>query len=468
MKLKTAPLLFILFSTSLLKSQVISCGAAHTLSICKDSTVSAWGSNSCFQLGTDTILGSRNTPIHVNNLTGIISVAGGGAHSLALKNDSTIWAWGNNQYGQLGIGSYGNSISIPVEVAGLTDIIAISAGSEHSLALKSDGTVWAWGRNCYGQLGDSSLLNRNLPTQVTSLSGIIAIDAGFFHSLVLKNDSSIFSWGENYYGCLGDSTNSSKPYPVQVKNLTGISSISAGYLYSLALKNDGTVWAWGTNDSYQLGDPVCSCLSRNIPGKVTSLTNISSITSGGSHSIAIRNDKTLWTWGNNYSGQLGEGTNTNKVYPEQITLLNESVDMSAGQSFSIALKEDRTLWSFGHNGYGQLGDSSNVSQSNPTQINSICPILSVNNEIIDATIEHLQFVIYPNPGDGLFTLQLDNPYGRILPIPLEIYNILGEEVFQTEITDIKSKIDLSTKANGLYFMKLYDGEYIHTEKIIKK
>ncbi|MFN3532324.1 MAG: carboxypeptidase regulatory-like domain-containing protein [Candidatus Brocadia sp.] len=187
-------------------------------------------------------------------------LAGGGHHSLALKPDGTVWAWGQNDFGQLGNGTTSDS-TIPVQVLsvpGKTDnfsgATAITGGWSYSVALKSDSTVWAWGRNDFGQLGNGTTSDSTVPVQVSNLSGVLAIAGGGFHSLGLKSDGTVWAWGDNSYGQLGNGTTSNSTVPVQVKNLSGIVVIAGGGFHSLGLKSDGTVWAWGRNDFGQLGD----------------------------------------------------------------------------------------------------------------------------------------------------------------------------------------------------------------------
>jgi hypothetical protein len=155
-------------------------------------------------------------------------------HSLALKDDGTVWAWGYNGYGQLGNGTNTDS-NVPVQVSGLTGITAIAWGGSHSLALKNDGTVWAWGYNGYGQLGNGTNTDSNLPVQVSSLTGITVIAGGSRHSLALKNDGTVWAWGYNGYGQLGNGTNTDSNVPVQVSGLTGITAIAGGGYHSLAI-----------------------------------------------------------------------------------------------------------------------------------------------------------------------------------------------------------------------------------------
>ena len=195
----------------------------------------------------------RTTPVPVSNLANVIAIAGGSSHSLALKADGTVWAWGANWYGQLGDGTTTDKTT-PVQVSNLSDVIILAAGDYHSLALKSDGTLWAWGYNYNGQLGDGTRTNRTTPVPVSDLSDVIAIAGGSSHSLALKSDGTVWAWGDNDYGQLGDSTNTNSNTPVPVSNPANVIAIAGGYYHTIALKSDGTVWAWGDNYYGQLGD----------------------------------------------------------------------------------------------------------------------------------------------------------------------------------------------------------------------
>ena len=205
---------------------------------------------------------------------------------------------------------------LPVQVIGLSGVTEIAAGGHHSLALKSDGTVWAWGNNLSGQLGIGSTTDSPVPVQISEFSGVTAIIGGGFHSLALKSDGSVWAWGYNNYGELGDGTSTNRYTPVQVPGLTGIQSIAAGGHHSLAVKNDGTVWAWGNNGNGRLGDG--TTIDRNSPVQVNGLTNVISIAAGGCHSLALKSDGTVWSWGYNNYGQLGDGTNTDRSSPVEV------------------------------------------------------------------------------------------------------------------------------------------------------
>ena len=282
-------------------------------------------------------------------------IAAGQYYSLAVKTDGTLWGWGGNSFGQLGDGTTINR-HLPVQIGtGFSDIAAFY---RHSLALKSDGTLWAWGDNWRGTLGDGTTTDRHSPVQIGT--GFSKIAAGGNHSLALKSDGTLWAWGYNYYGQLGDGTTTDRYSPVQIG--TGFSKIAAGFSHSLALNSDGTLWAWGDNPNGQLGDGTTT--DRYFPVQIG--TGFSDLAAGAFHSLAIKSDGNLWAWGHNDRGQLGDGTTTDRHSPVQIGNGFSKIDASWGHS--LALKSDGTLWAWGENPAGQLGDGTTTERHSPVQI----------------------------------------------------------------------------------------------------
>lgn len=452
------PFIVVFFSQKLF-SQTIACGSAHTIMICNDSTINAWGWNANGELGNGTNVNS-SFPVSVNFLTQIIGITAGSFHSLSLKNDSTVWVWGNNQYGQLGNGTNINS-NVPIQVNSLTDIIAIAGGYGHSLALKSDSTVWTWGENNYGQLGNGSNADSNLPGQITNLTGIIAVAAGQYHSLALKSDGSVWAWGFNLYGSLGNGNNINSNIPVQTSSLTGITGIAAGAYYSLALRNDGTVRAWGQNSFGQLGNG--NSFNSNFPVSVSLLTAITAIACGGYHSLALKNDSTVWLWGNNSEGQLGNGTTGGiSNVPLQANIISGVTAIAGGSQHSIAFKYNDTLWAWGRNVEGQLGIGNYTDSNTPLQVTSLCQTITEINEITEAA----GIAIFPNPSSGLFTISMEDVAGQMGDGEIEIYNSLGELIFSSRLRTPDSRLDLSSQPPGIYFCKIISGTQVFTQKLI--
>ena len=358
---------------------VLGAGGYHSILLNTDTTVWAWGYNNYGQLGDGTNT-KRANPEQVqaapnNPLVNIKTIAAGCYHNLAIKSNSTVWAWGYNTYGQLGNGSNTDS-KVPVQVTGLSNIEVVSAGFYHSLAIKSDGTVWAWGNNNAGQLGNNSTSSSNIPVQVKDtnnnpLTNVVAIATGDDYSLALKSDGTVWAWGWNGYGQLGDNSTTNSKIPVQVKDsnnspLTNIVAITAGYYHSLALKSDGTVWAWGRNNNGQLGNN--SKTDSIFPIQVNGLANIKAVASKYSHSIALNNAGQVYTWGYNSNGQLGDNTNIDKLIPILVNNITNVTKIETGHYHSLALKTDGTLWAWGCNQQGQLGKSPMTDSFVPIQV----------------------------------------------------------------------------------------------------
>ncbi|MDR2018958.1 MAG: hypothetical protein LBQ00_08890 [Syntrophobacterales bacterium] len=242
-------------------------------------------------------------------------LAAGGYHSLALDKGGMVWAWGKNSFGQLGDGTK-TSRRTPVKVPGLSDVTVahLTAGSYHSLALDSNGTVWAWGKNSSGQLGNGTKTNRTAPAQVKGLSGVTvtAIAAGGDHSLAIKEDGTALAWGRNKFGQLGDGTKINRLIPTPVVNLTA-KALTAGWYHSLAVEDNGDVLAWGRNNNGQLGDGTIK--NSLIPVQVE-LSDVAALTAGSSHSLALKDNGTMKTWGGNGNGQLGDGPTKMRSIPK--------------------------------------------------------------------------------------------------------------------------------------------------------
>jgi alpha-tubulin suppressor-like RCC1 family protein len=315
-------------------------GDSHTVVLKQDGTVWTMGDNSYGQLGNGEKGGHSAEPARVESLKGVVAIAAGGAYSVALQQDGTVWAWGYNGSGQLGNDSTGQS-SIPLRVKGLSNITAIAAGSSHMLALKKDGTVWAWGNNRLGQLGSDSRSLVLTPVRVSALQDVAAIAAGGYHSVALKGDGTVWTFGYNGYGQLGNGVSSPKSslFPLQVSGLSNIRSVAAGINHTVALGQDHTVWAWGNNDVSQLGNGAISSVAT-VPTRVNGLSNVTDITAKADHTLALMQDGTVWAWGDNGSGRWGNGISMNgSSTPVQMRGFSSTIAVAAvGNPATLAMQ----------------------------------------------------------------------------------------------------------------------------------
>ncbi len=342
-------------------------GGAHAVALKSDGTVWTWGDNGAGQLGN----GERiftTTALVPNAGGGFAAVAAGGRHSLALKSDGTVAASGNNDYGQLGDGTSVSHTTFQ-PVAGLTGVAQVSAGYYHSVARKSDGTVWTWGLDYLGRLGTGPDAGDALaPAQVTSLANVVAISAGGGHTLALRADGTVWAWGDNTYGQLGDGTTTARFLPVQVPGLTDVVEVAAGYDHSLARKRDGSVLAWGSNYAGHLGDGTTT--DHPTPARVVGLSGVVQLSAGNSFSAALTSDGSVWMWGADFDAQLGDGTFDQQLVPERLTGLVNVARISAGNSHTLALKSDGAVVAWGTNAFGELGDG--------TLADRVAPVVAVH------------------------------------------------------------------------------------------
>lgn len=445
-----------LLGQGIAKAQSISGGTGHSVAVCADGTLSAWGLNDQNEIGQGMLSSNgcfcEATALPIPVLTGVSRVGAGGSHTLALMNNGTIKAWGRNFDGELGNAMQTTSgcyceMSI-VDVLGMTDVIAVASGNISSHALKNDGTVWGWGGDNFGQLGDG---NANLtgcfcelnPVQAVGLTGITAIASGSFHMLALKSDSTVWTWGSNSNGQLGDGTTNSSATPTQIA-ISDVVGIAAGQNFSYALKSDGSVWAWGDNSWGQLGVG-----GGMVPTQVAGINNVIAIANSFNHAIALKNDSTVWTWGANYSGQLGNGTTNNSPTPAQVQGLTGVVALGGTMgNFCLAVKADGSVWSWGDNTWGSVGNGSTTNELTPVLVQGLCslPTQIEKNDLA-------AFTIFPNPvqSGSYLNLTTDEDLKGGL-VDLKIYNSMGAKVFASAFIG-QGKIFLPLPT-GIYFVTL--------------
>jgi alpha-tubulin suppressor-like RCC1 family protein len=290
---------------------------------------------------------------------------GGYQHSVRVKQDGTVWAWGENNQGQLGDGTITRRL-LPVQVPDLHGVTALAAGQTHTVALRQDGTVWAWGFNGSGQLGDGTTARRLLPVQVPDLHGVTALAAGQSYTVALRQDGTVWAWGDNANGHLGDGTTTRRLLPVRVPSLNGVTALAAGNFHTVALRQDGTVWTWGHNIHGQLGNGTTT--GSTTPVQVPDLHGVTAVAAGNGHTVALRQDGTVWAWGFNSGGQLGNGTATGSASPVQVPDFHGVTALSARYLHTVALRQDGTVWAWGTNSNGQLGDGTTTLRRSPVQV----------------------------------------------------------------------------------------------------
>jgi alpha-tubulin suppressor-like RCC1 family protein len=332
-----------------------------------------WGNNSYGRLGTNDAL-SRTTPVTTfAGGTNWKQVAGGDSHTAAIKTDGTLWTWGRNNRGQIGDDTLTNRSTPVTTFAGGTNWKQVACGSQHTAAIRGAGELWVWGRNGYGQLGDNTTTGRLTP--VTTFAGGTnwkQVGAGRFSTYAVKTDGTLWAWGVNSYAQLGiNAGGTSRSTPITTfAGGNNWKQVSGGYNFAAAIKNDGTLWSWGRNDGGQLG--INDVNTRSTP--VTTFAggnNWSDISNlcGSRYNSAIKTDGTLWTWGRNSYGNLGDNTTTDRLTPVTTfsggTNWKQVANGGSNSGHTAAIKTDGTLWIWGLNTSGQLGDNTTVSRQTP-------------------------------------------------------------------------------------------------------
>lgn len=349
----------------------VSVGVWSSYALKSDGTVWAWGNNGSGRLGDNTTT-SRLVPTQISTLSSIIDIASGEAHGLALKSDGTVWSWGRNNVGQLGDGTITTRKS-PVQVPNLNNVISIAANEDSSFALKSDGTLMAWGSNSYKKLGIGNITSsQKSPVPVHNLSNVTKMTMGLKNGAAIKQDGSLWTWGQNDNGQIGDNTIIDRNSAVQVTALNSVVFVAAGNLNMMAIKSDGTVWNWG---EYKTNGSIDYTQYREP--HLVPINNARFIATNQGRAFVIKNDNTLWAFGYNIGGKNGIGDITYEIadlIPAQVVLsdlVTPLVDVdyvTAGANHALAVKTDGTVWAWGLNTESQLGDGTTVTSPYAKQV----------------------------------------------------------------------------------------------------
>lgn len=368
------------------------------LAVKQDGSVWGWGANDFGQTGDQTIVSPRAIPVQAIGLTQAVAAAPGANHSLVLRQDGTVVSWGLNELAVLGYAT-GQLSLVPQTIPGLANIVKVTAALRHSLAVRNDGSLWVWGTGLYGEIGDGTAqTGRQSPIQVPGLTGVVDAAVGDDSSLALTSDGNVWAWGSNTYNQLGDGTTNDRLSPVQVPGLSGITAVSINFHAGLALKNDGTVWTWGTLHGGGMGDGTTS--AKPLPVPVSGLSGIVAISAGAWHCLALKNDGTVWSWGQNNYGQVGDGTTVNRLVPVRVPLPRPAVAISAGSNNSAVLLDDGTVATWGTSTFGQLGNG--ITSNTPLP----APVLSP--DAADLTVALTDSGPAANGGTVVYTITITN------------------------------------------------------------
>lgn len=432
----------------------VSTGADFCVAIKPDGRIYAWGHNESGQLGIGTF-DNKMVPTQVGEDSDWNAVTAGSGFVVALKTNGTLWVWGRNDFG-LGGGS-GTTSNIPLQVGTDADWRFVNAGGAHSLAIKTNGTLWGWGRNSFGQLGNGTFTNTNVPVQVGTATNWKTVSTGTFHSLAVKSDNTLWSWGYNFSGQLGNGTagfGTELNMPAQIMGIVvnEWKCIDAGGSHSLAITEEGRLWVWGKNSNYALGINDGSTY-KSLPTLISSATDWKIASGGINHTLAIKENNTLWGWGENISGQLGDGSVLNRVAPVQIGTATDWTFIDGGEQYSAFLKGG-SLLSTGSNMYGQLGLGNAVSHNTPQTVT--CPILNVKD------YSEMPFVIYPNPVTEILHLQNSK---NIEIDAIQIVDLAGKILMKN--SENVSSINVQQLQHGMYLLQIYCGGEKFDFKFVK-
>jgi|GEM_PF-4448747 len=339
-------------------------GFGMTMAIQEDGSLWEWGRIISDTSGSG--MSNRYSPVRIMN--NVASVSIGMTHAAAILNNGNLQTWGDNAMGQLGDGSFAYRSS-PTSI--LENVIAVSAGSNHTMAIQSDNSLWGWGSNLNGQIGNGEQgfdARRNSPVHI--MDDVIAVSAGDSHTMAIRSDNSLWGWGNNGMGALGDGTNISQNSPMHI--MDNVIAVAAGVNRTMAIRSDGTLWAWGVNGDGGLG--IGSVTSARLE-PIQIMDNVVAVSLGSTHSIAVRNDNSVWAWGSNFFGQVGDGTTQQQLSPAVVNITNDAGEViqnakiaSAADAHTVVVTIDRRLYTWGFNNHGQLGSGTPGNSLEPVRV----------------------------------------------------------------------------------------------------
>jgi len=354
-------------------SVVVSAGGGSTVAI-RNGELWAWGDNRQGQLGDGTTT-QRSSPVRIGSETDWVYVSVGSNFAMGIRADGSLWAWGNNGQGRLGDGTT-TGHRVPIQVGTETNWATVAAGSNFTIATRTDGSLWAWGANGSGQLGDGTTTQHTRPTQIGTETAWALVSAGSAYTMAIRADGSLWAWGSNGSGQLGDGSTIQRTAPVRVGFETNWTSVTTGASHTIAIRADGSLWAWGNNIWGELGDGTTT--HRTSPIQIGTETDWATVDASNAFTVAVRTDGTAWAWGGNREGQLGGGSWNGSVNstPRQVGTATNWTAVTTGSLFFenvqrvhvMGIRADGTLWGWGSNGLGQIGDGGRAARFSPVQI----------------------------------------------------------------------------------------------------
>ena len=433
-------------------------GDYHVVSIKSDGSLWGWGSSDIGQLSNTNLV--NPTLFQIGTATDWLKVSTGPYNTFIIKNNGTLWAMGDGRYGLLGNGSTTTINPTLQQIGTATNWQKISASSDMTIGLKTDGTIWGWGQNDQYEMGNNTCCTNQLtPIQIGTANHWVDIETSRGASVfALKNDGTIWGWGLNLAGLLGNSTVMARSIPTQLNADTDWASIHVGAAHILALKTNGTLWAWGGGEYGQTGDNFPSSYYRDTPTQVGT-SAWSKVFAGWKVSFGIKPDGTLWAWGLNDVGQLGIGNTTNQFTPVQVGTDTDWVDVVSGGSgndqFTIATKSDGTVWVWGDNQGGQYG---NGTVGNPVYVPTLMTGLCATLRTDEFQQENV-FTMYPNPAKDVVNLAYNLTDTNAI---VSIYDVTGRLVHEVALDSVSGtrELNVSSYPAGLYMLVVKQADTI--------
>jgi alpha-tubulin suppressor-like RCC1 family protein len=402
----------------------------HSFAATPNNRLWAWGDNALGQLGKNyNFQVFSPVLIDIGPDWGIIEANYG--NSAAIKTDGFLYIWGSNNHGQLGIGSDAPTFVKVPTLVNLAKWTQVSIGNEHVLGIQTDGSLWAWGNNSFGELGNGTQVSSDHPIQIGSDKDWKAISAGNHFCFAIKNDGSLWAWGDNQFGQLGDYTFLKRIVPVPIRKDKKWKQVDAGYRHVLAIDSDKKLYHWGNNVSY--------------PDLINSNQIWAKVCAANSFSLALDDFERMWTWSPNSFDQIGKDNNWK--------------DIATGSNHCLALDQSGDLWAWGFNVQGQLGQGNTLSLNTPTKVN--CPYTDA--PVLSIQAPDLQ--LFPSPAIDVLYLQLFDDQSHT--IKYRILNPQGAEVIPIQVLRQDASIDVAGLVPGVYFLQLQLDDQRVTRRFVK-